>query len=140
MMKKLRFINILLISLVTAFLISIRVTGILILLEYFIGLIILLNVKNINFFSFLNKNKNFFILFPIFLLFFIYIFNPIFWLNPLELINSIKWMGKYYHDVCTLTLGSCMKALNLPSSYIFIWLFFKLPIIILLGLSNFSIN
>ena len=48
-------------------------------------------------------------------------------------------MGKYYHDVCTLTLGSCMKALNLPSSYIFIWLFFKLPIIILLGLAAFPL-
>tara|TARA_B100001063_G_scaffold220025_1_gene224563 strand:+ start:1086 stop:2669 length:1584 start_codon:yes stop_codon:yes gene_type:complete len=137
--EEIGFINILLISLVTAFLISIRVTGILILLEYFIALIILLNVKNIKFFSFLNKNKNFFILFPIFLLFFIYIFNPILWLNPLELINSIKWMGKYYHDVCTLTLGNCMKALNLPSSYIFIWLFFKLPIIILLGLAAFPL-
>ena len=48
-------------------------------------------------------------------------------------------MGKYYHDVCTLTLGNCMKALNLPSSYIFIWLFFKLPIIILLGLAAFPL-
>ena len=62
--EKIRFINILLISIVTAFLISIRVSGILILLEYLIGLIILLNIKNFNFFSFLNKNKNFFILFP----------------------------------------------------------------------------
>ena len=135
--EKSDFKTILLISFVTAFLISIRVTGILILLEYLIGLIILLNIKKVNFFSFLNKNKNFFIFFPIFLLFFIYIINPVLWLNPLELINSIKWMGKYYHDVCTLTLGSCMKALNLPSSYIFIWLFFKLPMIILFGLAIF---
>ena len=43
-------------------------------------------------------------------------------------------MGKYYHDICTLTLGKCMPALNLPPSYIFIWLFFKLPILILFGL------
>ena len=42
--EKIELINILLISIVTAFLVSIRVTGILILLEYFIGLIILLNM------------------------------------------------------------------------------------------------
>jgi len=48
-------------------------------------------------------------------------------------------MGKYYHDICTLTLGSCMRALNLPSSYIFIWFFFKLPILILLGLATYPL-
>ena len=60
--------------------------------------------------------------------------NPIFWLDPLEFIRSIKWMGKYYHDICTLTLGECMRSLNLPSSYYFIWFFFKLPILVLIGL------
>ena len=127
------------ISFSTAFLISIRVTGILILLEYLIAIIILINIKNINFFSFLNKNKISLLSFFSLLLIFIYILNPIFWLNPLEFVNSLKWMGKYYHDICTITLGTCMKALNLPSSYIFIWLFFKLPIIVLLGLASFPL-
>ncbi len=127
------------ISFSTAFLISIRVTGILILIEYLISLVIILNIKNISFFSFLKKNNIFFISFSVLLIFFIYLLNPIFWLNPLELVNSIKWMGKYYHDVCTLTLGNCMRALNLPSSYIFIWLFYKLPIIVLLGLAIFPL-
>ena len=135
--QKIDFKIIFLISFTTAFLISIRVTGILILIEYIIALIILINLKNINFFSFLNKNKTFFISFSSLLILFIYLLNPIFWLNPMEFINSIKWMGEYYHDTCTLTLGSCMRALNLPSSYIFIWLFFKLPIIILVGLAIF---
>ena len=85
-------------------------------------------------FTFLNNNKSFFIYFSILLCLFIYILNPVLWLNPLEFFNSIEWMGKYYHDICTLTLGSCMRALNLPSSYIFIWFFFKLPILILFGL------
>ena len=31
------------------------------------------------------------------------------------------------------TFGKCMKAVNLPSSYIFLWLVFKLPILTLLG-------
>ena len=125
--------EIFIISFLTAFLISIRITGILILLEYLIAIIILTNVKKTNFLWFLNVNKINFLYFIIFSLFFIYILNPVFWLNPMEFFNSISWMGKYYHDICTLTLGSCMDALNLPSSYIFIWLFFKLPLIILLG-------
>ena len=132
--KKNSFKVIISISFFTGFLIGIRITGILILVEYFIALVIFFNIKNINMFTFLNNNKSFFIYFSILLCLFIYILNPVLWLNPLEFFNSIEWMGKYYHDICTLTLGSCMRALNLPSSYIFIWFFFKLPILILFGL------
>ena len=122
------------ISFFTAFLISIRITGILILIQYFITLIVFINIRNIKIFTFLNDNKSFIIFFSILLLLFIYILNPVFWLNPLEFFKSIGWMGKYYHDICTLTLGTCMRALNLPPSYIFIWFFFKLPILVLIGL------
>ena len=122
------------ISFFTAFLIGIRITGVLILLEYFIALIIFINIRNISIFTFLNNNKNFFIFFSILLCLFIYILNPVLWLNPLEFFKSIEWMGKYYHDICTLTFGECMRALNLPPTYIFIWFFFKLPILIIVGL------
>jgi len=136
---KIEFKTIFCISFSTAFLISIRVSGILIFLEYLIALIILLNIKKINIFFFINKNKLFFIFFFVFSMIFTYILNPIFWSNPFEFVNSLKWMSKYYHDICTLTFGSCMKALNLPSSYIFIWFFFKLPILILLGLATYPL-
>jgi hypothetical protein len=122
------------ISFLTAFLIAIRITGILILIEYLLALIIFINIKDIKIFAFLKNNKNFIILFSILLCLFIYILNPVLWLNPFEFFESIEWMGKYYHDICTLTLGSCMRALNLPPNYIFIWFFFKLPILILIGL------
>ena len=65
--------------------------------------------------------------------------NPIFWHNPQEIFNSVKWMSKYQQDICTVTLGNCMKSLNLPSSYYFIWLFFKLPIFIILGFILFPL-
>ena len=48
-------------------------------------------------------------------------------------------MSQHVQTVCTITLGECMKAQNLPSSYLFIWLFFKLPIFILVGLSLFPL-
>ncbi len=132
--KKIIIKDVILISFFTAFLISIRITGILILFEYLLAVFILINLKNLNLFNFLLKNIYFLFNFMISLILFVYILNPILWLNPLEFFKSISWMGKYYHDICTLTLGECMRAQNLPSSYYFIWLFFKLPILVLLGL------
>ena len=130
-------INIIIFSFLTAFLISIRVLGLVILLQYIIGIIVLLNIKKIDINNFVKKNLSVFFVFTFFLFVFVYILNPIFWHNPLELINSINWMGKYFNEICTLTLGSCMNSLNLPSSYYFIWLFFKLPIFVLIGLLLF---
>ena len=121
-------------SFLTAFLISIRVTGVIIFVEYLIGLIILFNIKDIIIINFFKKFFSKIFIFSITFLTFLYILNPILWLNPLEeLLNSIKWMGKYHIDICTLTLGDCMRSQNLPASYYFIWLFFKLPILIVLG-------
>ena len=137
--SKIEFKTIFYLALSTAFLISIRISGILIFLEYLIALIIFLNVKKIKILILIDKNKYFFIFFFILVTIFTYALNPIFWHNPFEFVNSLKWMGKYYHDICTLTLGSCMRALNLPSSYIFIWFFFKLPILILLGLATYPL-
>ena len=42
-------------------------------------------------------------------------------------------MSQHIQTVCTTTFGECMKAQNLPSSYVPLWLLVKLPIIILLG-------
>ena len=127
-------LNIILISVFTALLISVRITGVLILLEYLIAIIILINLKNIKPLKFFLKNSWFLLIFLTALTLLIYILNPIFWHNPLEFFKSVSWMGKFYHDICTLTLGECMSSLNLSPSYYFIWFFFKLPILVLLGL------
>ena len=55
--KKNSFKIILFTSFFTAFLIGIRITGVLILLQYLIALIVLINIKNINLFKFLNKHN-----------------------------------------------------------------------------------
>ncbi len=124
----------LLLSILTAFLISIRTLGLLIILQYLIFLIVYSETHNQNLFSLIKKNAKNITIFSISILFLIYIMNPILWHNPIEIINSIVWMRKYQQNVCTTTLGKCMKALNLPASYYFIWLFFKLPIVVLFGL------
>ena len=135
--KKIKIKSLLFLSFLTAFLISIRISGLIIFIQYFIGLITLFNFKKLKLNNLISKNiSNIFISIFLFLIF-IYILNPIMWHNPFEIISSLEWMSKYYHDTCTLTLGECMKALNLPSSYYFIWLFFKLPIIVILGIFLF---
>ena len=120
-------------SISTSFLISIRIVGFLILLQILIFIITFTEIKKESLINLIKNNiKNLFIL--IFtLIFFLYLLNPIFWHDPREVFNSIKWMSKYQHDTSTLTLGEYVKALNLPASYYFIWLFFKLPILIILG-------
>ena len=126
-------------SLFISILISIRVVGILILLQYLIFLLVFLEITNKKILYLLKNNKLNFVFFISFIFLFVYLLNPIFWHNPLEIINSLRWMSKYQQDVCTLTLGDCMKSLNLPSSYYFIWLFFKIPILIIFGFLIFPI-
>ena len=126
-------------SLFVSILISIRIVGILILLQYLIFLVVFLEITNKKILYLLKNNKLNFVFFISFIVLFVYLLNPIFWHNPLEIINSFRWMSKYQQDVCTLTLGDCMKSLNLPSSYYFIWLFFKVPILIIFGFLIFPI-
>ena len=126
-------------SISTSLLISIRIVGFLILLQFLIFIITFSEIKKESFLNLLKNNiKNLFIL--IFsLVSFSYLLNPILWHDPREIINSLKWMSKYQQDVNTLTLGESMKAQNLPASYYFIWLFFKLPVLIILGFLLFPL-
>jgi len=133
--KSIDYKKIIFISFLTSFLISIRILGVVIFIQYLISLVILFNIKKINLFDFIKTYYKKFLLFILFLSLLTYIMNPVLWLNPLELINSIKWSANYFNNICTLTLGDCMSSLSLPSSYYFIWLFFKLPILILLGIT-----
>lgn len=131
--NEIKLTKIILISFLTAYLFSIRISGILIFLQYFIFLFIFLTVFKLNFADFAKKIYKKIIQFLIFFLFFLYIFYPNFWDKSLNLINALLFMSQHVQTVCTITLGECMKAQNLPSSYLPIWLFFKLPILIILG-------
>ena len=136
--EKININKVILLSLLTAFLIGIRTLGLLICFQYLISIIILFNIKKINISDFVKKNWKLFLIFTIPLFIFIYIFNPIFWHNPfIEVTNSINVMSRYWNELCTLTLGTCMKSTSLPASYYFIWLFFKLPIIVIIGILLF---
>tara|TARA_Y100000816_G_C26101386_1_gene583832 strand:- start:526 stop:2115 length:1590 start_codon:yes stop_codon:yes gene_type:complete len=127
----------LILSILTAFLLSIRIAGILIFIQYLLLLIITMNIFKINFFEFLIKIYKSILLFLLFFILFFYLFHPNYWSDPLLIFDSIKYMSNHIQTVCTLTLGECMKAQDLPPTYIPIWLLFKLPIIVLTGLALF---
>ncbi len=127
------FLDIFLISLTTSFLISIRILGILILLQYLITFVITSRLTKESIIEIVRINIFKLFLFILFTFLLIIFFNPIFWFNPLLFFDSINQMRNIQYGVCTLTLGNCMDALNLPSSYIFIWLFFKLPLLAFVG-------
>ena len=131
--------HIIFISLFTAYLLSIRISGILIFIQYLIFILVLVNNKNLNFYAFMQKHiKEIVTAFLIIFVFYI-ILQPSYWTNPFLIFDAIIYMSQHVQSVCTITLQECMEAQNLPASYLPIWFFFKLPIIILLGLILFFV-
>ena len=129
--------DIILLSFFTAYLLSIRISGVLIFVQYMIFILVLSSEKDYGLFYFIKKNFRE-ILFSFFtILSFYIILQPSYWSDPLLIVEAIKYMSQHIQTVCTITLGECMKAQNLPASYLPIWFFFKLPIIILVGLVLF---
>lgn len=128
-----KYKHIILLSFFTAYLLSIRVSGVLIFVQYLIFFLVASNSINYNILIFLKKfSKKIFFTIILFIFFFLLI-QPNYWSNPLQFFDAIRFMSQHIQTVCTLTLGQCMKAQNLPATYIPIWLFFKLPILILSG-------
>ena len=130
----LKYIDVFFLGVLTAFLLSIRISGIIIFIQYLVMLILLIEYKKLKF-NFLLRNifpKLVFLISTVFL--FTIIFYPIFWFNPLDLITSIKFMSKFPQDACTLTLGKCIKALSMDSIYIPTWFIIKLPLVIIFGI------
>ena len=77
----------------TAYLISIRVTGVLILIQYLISLSIYISTSNINIQKFLIKFYSRILFFLISFLFFIYLFYPLYWLDPLKFVSEhYQWL------------------------------------------------
>ena len=134
------FLNFFFLSLSTSFLISIRIPGILIFLQYLITFIITSSLLRDPFYKILKIYFYKIFLFLCFTLLLSILCYPIFWKNPLIIFDAINTIRDYPLGVCTLTLGKCMEATKLPYNYIFIWLFFKLPILSLIGLILFPFS
>ena len=137
--EKVTFLDIFLLALTTSFLFSIRISGILILLQYSIGIIITSTLSKKKLLNILKIYYLKIVAFTLLTIFFTILFYPILWINPYLITDMINQQKAIPYSVCTLTLGNCMDSLNLPSTYILIWLFFKIPLLSLFGLILFPI-
>ena len=137
--EKISIKKIFILGILTSFLISIRIIGILIFVEYLIFLLFLLFNTNNSTKYFLKKIYKSAIIFFIITLTGIYILNPHFWDKPGNMFSALSFFKNHVQTVCTITLGKCMKAQDLPPTYLPIWFFFKLPILTLLGLMVFPL-
>lgn len=135
--SEVKYKDLLILAILTAYLFSLRINGVLIFLEYLIFLIVYLNVFKLNLFTFLKILKNKLLIFSVTLVSSLYILYPSFWTDPVKFIESVDFFGNISQTVCTVTLGECMKTQDIPASYLFIWLFFKLPLLILFGIILF---
>ena len=126
--------NTILFALMTSYLLSIRIAGILIFLQYLITFIIYLNLTNINFFYFIKKFYLNLLIFVFGTTFFTIIFYPELWINPLGVVEIINTMSNHFNNVGTNTYGKIMYSTNLPSTYMLIWFSVKLPTIIIIGI------
>ena len=130
---KIENIDIFLISLATAFLISIRVAGVLVFIQYLTLLLLFLNLYQIPIKSFIKQIFNKIIFFVLNLIFFVFLLNPILWLDPYFFIEAIKINANHFNNVGTNTLGKIMYSKDLPSTYLPIWFSVKIPLIIIAG-------
>tara|TARA_B100000886_G_scaffold234593_1_gene164065 strand:- start:207 stop:1802 length:1596 start_codon:yes stop_codon:yes gene_type:complete len=126
--------EILLISFLTAFLFSIRIAGILILIQYFVLFFLFLNNYKINIINFIRKLKFKILLLILSLIIFTYLLNPIFWIDPSFFIETIKINAGHFNNVGTNTFGRIMYSKDLPSTYLPIWFLVKIPLLIIIGI------
>jgi hypothetical protein len=126
--------NTILFAFMTSYLLSIRIAGILIFLQYLVTFIIYLNLTNTNILYFIKKFYLNFLIFVFGTIFFTIVFYPELWINPLGVVEVINTMANHFNNVGTNTYGKIMYSTNLPSTYMLIWFSIKLPAIIIIGI------
>lgn len=132
--KNVNFKELLIFSIITSYLLSIRIAGILIFLQFIFSFIIYVNLPGVKFITFLKQyySKIFFFIGNIII--FTFLLYPPFWTNPLLILDAIDTMSNHFNNVGTTTYGTIMYAKNLPSTYLPIWFSVKVPLIIILGI------
>jgi len=132
--NKINLIHLLFISFTTAYLLSVRIAGILIFIQYLILLMLFLSIYENNFIKFFKKFYLKILFFLSSTIIFTFLLNPFFWIDPFLLIETIKINANHFNNVGTTTFGRIMYAKDLPSTYLLIWLAVKIPLLILLGI------
>jgi hypothetical protein len=128
-------IHCLLLGALTGWLMSIRVSGILIFVEYF-WFALFWYFRNhhirmpLSLAQILRISGGFLLALGLTL----FIFYPILWHNPFELINAVIYMGSHPWQGDTLTAGNLVEPKTQLIFYIAAWQLVKLPIFVIVGL------
>lgn len=128
--------NFALLGVITAWLISIRISGILIFIEYaWFSLFLVRRLANLwidtSIYKLLGRAILIFLLALVSVLFALY---PIAWHNPSEFLNAIRYMSSHPWLGNTLTAGELIEPKTRMPFYLASWLMVKLPIVALAGL------
>ena len=120
-------------ALATATLVSIRIPGFMILVQYAFTFALAAyckrDITNTGLFRWQNLAR-----FSAVLLLLVVLLFPAVWLHPLrEILAGIKYVGWFYQPGCTLTWGECMSP-HASVGYLWRWLAVKLPVTVLVGL------
>lgn len=127
-------------AIATGWLLSIRISGVLIFIEYGCFFI------SASIFNKSNELKNIFHshLREIFQALFLFLsitaisllaLYPISWHNPREVFNAINYMSHHPWDGTTLTAGRFIAPGNQVGLYLFVWLIAKTPLLLLIGIA-----
>lgn len=121
-----------LLGLGTAWLLSIRISGLLIFIEYGVCFLIYLWFGKCRLDQVLSVKKV--LAFTLPLAMGAFVLYPVFWHNPLEILNAIQYMSQHPWDGDTLTAGRFLPPKQSTYFYISAWLLLKLPIVVIIGL------
>ncbi len=129
--------NFALLGTLTAWLISIRVSGILIFIQYaWFGILLLMQIDYLQVKKslFLKLGREIFV-FLIAMMGTLFILYPITWYDPREFFNAIRYMSSHPWLGNTLTAGELIEPKTRMPFYIGSWLMVKLPVFALVGLA-----
>jgi hypothetical protein len=130
--------NIFILALCSGWLLTIRISGILIFIEYAVfGLLAFIHLGHKKSFQYFSIRALWTISLIFLLPFFsiVFLLYPIFWHNPIEFLNAIFYQSHNPIQMDTLTGGVIISNRDFLLKYILIWLAVKLPLAILLGLA-----
>lgn len=137
--RRIRLVSILCLAILSGWLISIRVTGILISIQYVVTLALVWRYRE-------DRGAPIVVAagrialpslaFLIVLATFVFISYPVFWIDPLHAWHAVAFMSHHPTGlwIPTLTLGKLVYGGGLPAFYIPAWLIVKLPSIVLVGI------
>jgi hypothetical protein len=123
-----------LLGLGTAWLLSIRISGLLIFIEYAVCFFVYILLGKCRLKQVFRVSHLTAFILPLGIG--VFVLYPVFWHNPLEVLNAIRYMSQHPWDGNTLTAGKFLSPRQLTYFYIPAWLIIKLPILIIMGLAT----